>query len=145
MIKTFIEDFKKFALRGNVLDLAVGVIIGAAFGKIVSSIVSDILMPIIGMLIGGFHFESLKFVMIPAVTVNGAIVKPEAALLYGKFLQNLMDFTIIAFSIFVIINVINKLSETVKKPEVVEEVKPPTTEELLTEIRDLLKAEQTKS
>lgn len=126
---SFIKEFREFAMRGNVVDMAVGVIIGGAFGKIVSSLVSDIFMPVLGILTGGIDFKDMKFVLeqaqgdIPAVTLN-----------YGMFIQNVVDFIIIAFAIFMMIKMINK----VRKPE--EKVKEPTTEEkLLTEIRDLLK------
>ena len=119
------NEFKKFALKGNVLDLAVGVIIGTAFGKIVSSLVNDIIMPLIGLLMGGIDFTKL------AITVEDAEIK------YGLFLQTVVDFLIIAFSIFIFIKVI---IERFKKKE---EAKPAPTvdkkEELLAEIRDLLK------
>ncbi|CAM3385201.1 large conductance mechanosensitive channel protein MscL [Cytobacillus oceanisediminis] len=119
------NEFKKFALKGNVLDLAVGVVIGAAFGKIVSSLVDDIIMPLVGLLMGGVDFTNLM------VKVGGAEV------MYGLFLQNVVDFLIVAFSIFMFVRIINK---RFKKKE---EAKPaPVVDknvELLTEIRDLLK------
>ena len=128
----FIQEFKDFAVKGNAVDMAVGVIIGGAFGKIVSSIVDDIIMPPIGWLIGGVKFTDLKYTL-PAVQIPG-IEKMEAATInYGNFLQTTLDFIIIAFAIFMMIKGINK----VKKP--VEEVKGPSQEELLAEIRDLLK------
>lgn len=132
-VKNMIKEFKEFISRGNVMDLAVGVIIGGAFGQIIASLVDDILMPIIGILLGGVNFTELKYVITPAV---GDTV--ESAILYGQFIQSLVDFLIIAFSIFMIIKAINK----VKKPKPVEEpvAEEPSKEEvLLTEIRDLLK------
>ena len=125
---SFIKEFREFAMRGNVVDMAVGVIIGGAFGKIVSSLVSDIFMPVLGILTGGIDFKDMKFVLaqpqgdVPAVTLN-----------YGVFIQNVIDFIIIAFAIFMMIKALNK----VRKPE--EQKAGPTSEDLLTEIRDLLK------
>ncbi|EJS73349.1 large conductance mechanosensitive channel protein MscL [Bacillus cereus] len=121
------NEFKKFALKGNVMDLAIGVVIGGAFGKIVSSLVGDVIMPLIGLLLGGINFKGLSF------TFGGAVVK------YGAFIQTVVDFLIIAFSIFLFIKLFNKL--TLKKEEEKEEEIPePTKEEvLLGEIRDLLK------
>ncbi len=130
-----IQEFKAFAMRGNVIDMAVGIIIGGAFGKIVSSIVNDIIMPPIGLLVGGVNFTDLKFVMkdavgdIPAVTLN-----------YGNFLQVLFDFLIIAFSIFMVIKVMNAAKKKEEAPVEEPKAPEPTNEEkLLTEIRDLLK------
>lgn len=135
------EEFKKFAFRGNVLDMAVGVIIGTAFGKIVTSLVNDIFMPVIGNLLGGSNMSALKLVLSPAEVVDGVVVKEEAALLYGSFLQNIIDFFLIAVCIFFFVKLVNKL--TAKKEEesvqAGEEVPAaPTVEELLTDIRDLL-------
>ena len=135
--KGFLAEFKAFAMKGNVIDLAVGVIIGGAFNKIVSSLVGDIIMPIIGALVGGTNFENLQIVLSDAGS-------EPAVLKYGLFIQNVVDFIIIAFSIFVMIKVIGKLNrkKEAEKEEVVEVVKEPelTREEiLLTEIRDLLK------
>ncbi|EGY34613.1 large conductance mechanosensitive channel [Aggregatibacter actinomycetemcomitans serotype e str. SC1083] len=129
---SFIKEFREFAMRGNVVDMAVGVIIGGAFGKIVSSLVADVFMPVLGILTGGMDFKDLKFVLEPA---NGDI--PAVTLNYGVFIQNVFDFVIIAFAIFMMIKALNKL----KKPEVVEEApaEPSTEEKLLTEIRDFLK------
>lgn len=130
-----IQEFKAFAMRGNVIDMAVGIIIGGAFGKIVSSIVNDIIMPPIGLLVGGVNFTDLKFVMqdavgdIPAVTLN-----------YGNFLQVLFDFLIIAFSIFMVIKVMNAAKKKEEAPVEEPKAPEPTNEEkLLSEIRDLLK------
>ena len=125
---SFLKEFREFAMRGNVVDMAVGVIIGGAFGKIVSSLVGDVVMPVLGILTGGVDFKDLKITLAEAVCET-----PAVTLNYGVFIQNVFDFIIIAFAIFMMIKGINK----VKKP--VEEVKGPSQEELLTEIRDLLK------
>ena len=135
----FIKEFKEFAVKGNVMDMAVGVIIGGAFGKIVSSLVDDVLMPIIGKLTGGVSFTDLfinlgdgNYTTLAAAKEAGA-----AVLAYGQFIQNIIDFIIIAFCIFLMIKGMNKL----KKEEPAEPAAPagPTQEELLAEIRDLLK------
>ena len=124
-----IQEFKEFAIKGNVVDMAVGVIIGGAFGKIVSSLVADVFMPVLGILTGGVDFKDLKITLADAVGET-----PAVTLNYGVFIQNVFDFIIIAFAIFMMIKALNKL----KKPE--EKVKELTGEEkLLTEIRDLLK------
>ena len=123
----FIKEFKEFAMKGNVMDMAVGVIIGGAFGKIVSSLVDDVLMPLIGMLTGGVDFTSL------VAKVGDAEVK------YGTFIQNIIDFLIIALCIFLMIKAMNKLNKKKEEEPAPEEPKGPTQEELLTEIRDLLK------
>lgn len=135
------KEFKEFAFKGNVLDMSIGVIIGGAFGKIVSSLVSDIIMPFFGFLTAGADFTSLKVVLSPAVLdTAGQVIKPEAAIMYGNFIQNIFDFFIIAFCIFFFVQQISKM----KKKEEPAPAAPagPTTEELLTEIRDLLKQEQ---
>ncbi len=147
----FFDEFKKFAFKGNVVDMAVGVVIGNVFGKIVSSLVNDIIMPPVGLLIGGVNFSELKIVLkeavgeTPAVTIN-----------YGNFIQTILDFLIVALSIFICVSLINKGRELATKKEreeaeakakaeaeakakaEAEAPKVPTTEELLTEIRDLL-------
>lgn len=135
------KDFKEFAFKGNVLDLAIGVIIGGAFGKIVTSIVNDIIMPFFGFITSGMDFKSMKFILSEAIVENEVIIKPEAAIMYGNFIQNIVDFLIVAFSIFIFIRIINKAKKKHIKEEVVaqEESKGPTQEELLVEIRDLLK------
>ncbi len=135
----FIQEFKDFAMKGNVIDMAVGVIIGGAFGKIVSSLVADVVMPFIGLLLGGFDFNSLKWVMKPASTAADGTAIEAVTLNYGTFIQNTVDFLIIAFSIFLVIKGISKLHK--KKEETPAPAAPaPTKEEtLLTEIRDLLK------
>ena len=132
----FIKEFKEFAMRGNVMDMAVGVIIGGAFGKIVSSLVDDVLMPIVGMLTGGINVADWKYqVMIPN-PVEGGEPLAGATLQYGVFLQNIIDFVIIAFCIFLMIKAMNKLMPKKEEPAA---PAGPTQEELLTEIRDLLK------
>lgn len=127
-----IKDFKAFALKGNVIDLAVGVIIGGAFGKIVTSLVNDIVMPLIGILLGGVNFTDLKVIITPA---NGDIA--EVAFRYGAFIQSMIDFLLIAFSVFIFIRILSSF----KKKEIVqpEPLLPSNEELLLTEIRDLLK------
>ena len=136
------KEFKEFAFRGNVLDMAIGVIIGGAFGKIVSSLVNDIFMPLIGMLTGGVNFSTLKLVMSPAkVDAAGTVVKEEAAVLYGSFIQNIVDFLLIAICIFIFVKLISKMHRKKVEEPAVETVTAPTSEELLAEIRDLLKAQ----
>ena len=133
-MKKFFGEFKEFVSKGNVIDLAVGVVIGGAFGKIVSSLVDNIIMPLVGLVIGGVDFSSLS------VTVKGASIK------YGLFIQNVVDFLIVALCIFIFIKAINSLDKKVKSKVKKEEEKkkeeppkPTKEEELLTEIRDLLK------
>lgn len=135
------KEFKEFAFKGNVLDLAVGVIIGGAFGKIVTSVVNDLIMPIFGFLMAGMDFKELKFIMSKAVMEGDVVIKPEAAIMYGNFIQNIVDFLIVAASIFLFIRLINKSKERFKKQEEAAPAAPagPTQEELLIEIRDLLK------
>lgn len=140
-MKKFIQEFKEFAVKGNVMDMAVGIIIGGAFGKIVSSLVNDVIMPPIGKLIGGVNFTDLKIVLSDAVMANGEVVTPEVAILYGSFIQTVIDFLIIAFVIFMAIKAINKLKrEKPAEPEA--PAAPPADVQLLTEIRDLLKKQQ---
>lgn len=134
----FIDEFKAFAVKGNAVDMAVGVIIGGAFGKIVSSIVDDIIMPPIGWLIGGVNFSDLK-VTLPAEEIAGVVMQP-ATINYGNFIQTLIDFIIIAFCVFLLVKGINKMAK--KKADEAPAPEPPTPsneEKLLTEIRDLLK------
>lgn len=127
-MNSFLKEFKEFAMRGNVMDMAVGVIIGAVFGKIVSSLVDDIIMPLLGVITGGIDFSGLSF------NVEDATVK------YGMFLQNILDFIIIAFCIFLMIKGMNTLAKRWKEePKSEESAKPNNEEVLLTEIRDLLK------
>ena len=122
-----LKEFKKFISKGNVVDLAVGVIIGGAFGKIVSSLVNDILMPIIGILIGGIDFSSLS------------IKVGSAKITYGMFIQNIIDFLIIAFCVFIFVKIVNKISNLAKKEEKAEEKVTETELSVLKEIREELK------
>lgn len=137
-MKKFLNEFKEFAMRGNVVDMAVGVIIGAAFGKIVTSLVNDIIMPVIGVITGGTNFSEYKWVIKEGVTQGTEIITPEVAVTWGAFVQTIVDFLIIAFCIFVAIKFINKLSRK-PEPEAAPAPAGPTQEELLTEIRDLLR------
>ena len=123
----FIKEVKEFAVKGNVMDMAVGVIIGGAFGKIVTSLVNDILMPILGIVTGGIDFTGLK------ATIG------DANITYGQFVQSVIDFVIIAFCIFLMIKGMNKLNRKQEEPAAPEAPKGPSQEELLAEIRDLLK------
>lgn len=145
-MKKIVKEFRDFAVQGNMIDMAVGIIIGSAFGKVVSSLVSDVIMPPIGQLVGGVNFTDLKIVLNPYSVKEGV----EAVTLnYGAFIQALFDFTIIAFSIFIVIRLLNRLKKIGHKKE--EEATPeapatppaPTKEEIiLSEIRDLLKQQQ---
>jgi large conductance mechanosensitive channel len=127
---SIIKEFKTFAMRGNVVDLAVGIIIGGAFGKIVSSVVADVVMPPIGLLVGGVNFTSL------AITLKEAAGKaPAVTLNYGNFLQAVFDFLIVAFAVFMLVKAMN----TLQKKEEAAAPPPPQQEVLLTEIRDILK------
>ena len=145
-----IKEFKDFAMRGNVMDMAVGIIIGAAFGKIVSSLVNDIIMPPIGMLMGGVDFAEMKLTIQEgtAETVNEAgeavaAVEP-VTINYGVFINVLLDFLIVAFAIFMVIKMMNKATEAMKKKEEEKPAEPPkpsNEEVLLTEIRDALRAQ----
>ena len=147
-MKQFFADFKAFALKGNILDMAVGVVVGGAFGKIVSSLVADIITPLIALITGDVALTDLKWVFREAVVDSAGIVTtPEVALLYGNFLQTVLDFLIIAFSIFIILRLMmtaQKKMESLKKKKeeeeaAAEEVAAETELSLLTEIRDLLK------
>lgn len=133
---SFVKEFREFAVKGNVVDMAVGIIIGAAFGKIVSSFVEDVIMPPLGVIIGGVDFSDLVIVLREAIGETPAVV-----LRYGQFIQSVIDFIIIAFAIFLAIKFINRLR---RQEEAKPEAPPaPTKEEtLLTEIRDLLKSRQ---
>lgn len=133
---SLLSEFKAFAVKGNVVDMAVGIIIGAAFGKIVSSFVGDVVMPPVGLLVGGVDFSDL------AITLKAAEGNaPAVVLAYGKFIQTVLDFVIVAFAIFMGVKVINKLKrEEAAAPEV--PPAPTRDQELLSEIRDLLKAQQ---
>ena len=145
----FFQEFKEFAVKGNVMDMAIGVVIGGAFGKIVTSLVSDLIMPLIGAATGGLNFTDWKWVVRPEVAeqVNeaGEVIQqavPALTLNYGNFLQVVFDFLIIAFSIFLVVKGINNMKAKFEKPaepEAPAAPAGPTQEELLTEIRDLLK------
>ena len=146
-MKKFISEFKAFALRGNVMDLAVGVIIGAAFQTIINSLVNDIIMPLITIITGNTGFENMKYVIHaaePADVAAGKAAVEEVAVNYGMFIQNIVDFLIIALSIFIALRVTMKF---MKKEKAVEEApapapEPTAEEKLLTEIRDILKKEE---
>ena len=133
-----IQEFKEFAIKGNVVDMAVGIIIGGAFGKIVTSLVNDVIMPPIGMIIGGVNFNGLRLVLKSATVDAAGVASPEVAINYGAFIQVLFDFIIVAFCIFMMIKGLNSLKK--KKEEAPAAPPAPTKQEdLLTEIRDLLK------
>lgn len=135
----FIQEFKEFAVKGNAVDMAVGVIIGGAFGKIVSSIVDDIIMPPIGWLIGGVNFSDLKYEL-PAMDL-GVEKTAAATIAYGSFIQTCIDFIIIAFCVFLLVKGINRLAhKKAEEPAPEAPAEPTPQEKLLTEIRDLLKA-----
>ncbi|MBR4645454.1 MAG: large-conductance mechanosensitive channel protein MscL [Bacteroidaceae bacterium] len=138
---SFIQDFKAFALKGNVVDMAVGVIIGGAFGKIVTSVVNNIIMPPIGVLTGGVDFTDLKLTIKEAVVEGENVVSEAVTLNYGQFIQDVVDFLIIAFCVFLMIKGIAKLSRKKEEAsaEPAPEPEPSAEEKLLTEIRDLLK------
>jgi len=138
-MKKFLQEFKTFAMRGNVIDMAIGIIIGGAFGKIVSSLVADVIMPCIGLLVGGINFTELKITLKEAsLDISGQVV-PAITINYGELIQVIFDFIIIAFCIFLMIKALNKLSR--KKEETPPPPSPQLSEEvkLLTEIRDALK------
>ena len=147
-MKKFFEEFKTFAMRGNVIDMAVGVVIGGAFGKITTSIVNDIIMPLISMITGGVDFSQWKWVLKEAVTevgADGALVETaaEVSVKFGNTIAVILDFIIIAFAVFCMVKALNNLHKKKEEPapEPAPEPEPhaPTTEELLAEIRDLLK------
>lgn len=136
-MKKFFQEFKEFAMRGNVLDMAVGVILGGAFGKITTSLVNDVFMPLIGMLIGGVDLGKLNIVLKPSTDTAEAVT-----LGIGTFLTTIIDFVLVAFVIFLMIKTINRFRRKKEEEPEPEEPKGPTTEELLTEIRDLLKEQK---
>ena len=140
----FLKEFKEFAVKGNVMDMAVGVIIGGAFGKIVTSVVNDIIMPPIGLLVGGVDFSDMKLTMKQAVLdAAGEVVSPAVTWNYGAFIQQVVDFTILAFCVFILVKLINSLNKKKEAPAPAPapapEPQPSKEEILLTEIRDLLK------
>jgi len=135
-----LDEFKAFAMRGNVIDMAVGVIIGGAFGKIVSSVVADVIMPPIGLLVGGVNFTDLKWEMKEAVLNDaGEVIAPAVTLNYGNFLQVTFDFLIVAIAVFAFVKLINSLNKKKKEEAPAAPPAPSKEEVLLTEIRDLLK------
>ena len=142
----FFKEFKEFAMKGNVIDMAVGVVIGAAFGKIVSSLVDDIIMPLVGVATGGINFTDYKIVLQKAVMDGQEVITPEVTMNWGAWVQNIVDFLIVAFCIFVMIKFMNNLRKRAEKAQKEEEAAaaaapaaPTKEEELLTEIRDILK------
>lgn len=139
-MKKFFAEFKTFAMRGNVMDMAIGVVIGAAFGKITTSIVNDIIMPLIGLVTGGIDLTQWNILLNSAAVEAGA---DPVTLGIGNLLAVILDFIIVAFAMFLLVKAMNKLASLKKKEEEAPEEDPkPTSEELLTEIRDLLKAQQ---
>ena len=144
-MKKFFEEFKTFAMRGNVIDMAVGVVIGGAFGKITTSIVNDIIMPFISVITGGVDFTQWKIVLRAAVANAEGVIDPatEVAIRYGNTIAIILDFIIIAFAVFCMVKALNNLHRKEEEPAPEPEPEPappaPTTEELLSEIRDLLK------
>ncbi len=139
----FIQEFKDFAMKGNVLDMAIGVVVGGAFGKIVTSLVNDIIMPGVGVLTGGLNFTDYKFVIQKGVTDGTEVITPEVAITWGSFVQTVVDFLIIAFCIFLAVKAINQLKRKKEEPAPAAPA-GPTQEELLTQIRDLLKEQNRK-
>ena len=137
-MKKTLGEFKKFAMRGNVIDMAIGIIIGGAFGKIVSSLVGDVIMPAVGVLAGGVNFSDLKWVIKKAVTEGDKVITPEVAIKYGNFIQVTFDFLVIALAVFFLVKGINALTRK-KEAETKTPPVPPADIQLLTEIRDLLK------
>lgn len=143
----FIHDFKEFAMKGNIIDMAVGVIVGGAFGKIVSSLVNDIIMPVMSLVTGGDGYKNLKYVITEGRdAADGVAAVEEVAINYGLFIQNIVDFLIIALSIFVALRVVMKFMKKEKEAEAAPARAPELTaeEKLLTEIRDLLKDQEKK-
>ena len=139
MIKNVINEFKTFVMRGNVIDMAVGIIIGGAFGKIITSLVNDVIMPPLGVLIGGVNFTDLKITLKEAVIEAGVEVAPAVTLNYGNFLQVVFDFLIVAFAIFCFVRLLAKLKRKKEEAPAAPAPAPSREEELLAEIRDLLK------
>lgn len=138
----FIQEFKDFAVKGNVMDMAIGVVVGGAFGKIVTSLVNDIIMPGVGVLTGGLNFTDYKLVIQKGVTEGTEVITPEVAITWGSFVQTVVDFLIIAFCIFLAVKAINRFKRKEAEPAPATPA-GPTQEELLTQIRDILK-EQNK-
>ena len=143
-MKKFMEEFKAFAMRGNVIDMAVGVVIGGAFGKITTSLVNDIIMPAVSMLTGGINFSDWKVVLKEAVIENGEEIAAAVSINYGTLIATIIDFVILAFAVFCMVKFINGLHRKEEEAPAAPPAPPePSAEEkLLTEIRDLLKAKQ---
>ena len=141
-MKKFMEEFKAFAMRGNVLDMAIGVVIGGAFGKITTSLVNDIIMPLVSILTGGVDFSAWKWVLKEAVMEGSEIVAPEIAVNFGNLISVILDFIIIAFAVFCMVKAINQMHDKLSKPEPAAEPEPTKEELLLAEIRDLLKEQR---
>lgn len=144
-MKKFFAEFKTFAMRGNVMDMAIGVVIGAAFGKITTSIVNDIIMPLIGLVIGGIDLTQWNILLKPEILDEaGNVAQAAVTLGIGNLLAVILDFIIVAFAMFLLVKAMNKLAALKKKDEepAPEEPAGPTTEELLVEIRDLLKEQK---
>ena len=143
-MKKFLQEFKEFAMKGNVMDMAVGVIIGGAFGKIVSSLVNDLLMPLVGALIGNVDFTTLSATLRQAVMDGETVVKPAVVLHYGNFIQVTVDFLIVAFCIFAVIKGINVMKKKEEPAPAEPEAPAPKPDDvvLLEEIRDLLKKQK---
>ena len=138
----FLDEFKTFAMRGNVVDLAVGVVMGGAFGKITTSVVNDIIMPVISVITGGLNFTDWKLVLKKAVAGADGVIDPatEIAINYGNLISTVLDFVIIAFAVFCMVKALNKLHKKKEEPAPAPaEPEPSAEEKLLTEIRDLLK------
>ena len=144
----FLQEFKAFALKGNVMDMAVGVIIGGAFGKIVTSLVNDVIMPPIGLIIGGVDFTDLKVTLKqPILDAAGEVLNPAVTWNYGAFIQQVVDFTLLAFCVFMMVKVMNQLIKKREEapapaPAPAPEPEPSAEEKLLMEIRDLLKEQK---
>jgi large conductance mechanosensitive channel len=135
---SMLQEFKAFAMRGNVMDMAVGIVIGAAFGRIVTSLVSDVIMPPVGWLTGGIDFSAMKWVIKPADDSKPAHKIAEVAIYYGSFINTIITFIIVAFAIFMVIKLMNRLQRRQEEAPAA----PPADVALLTEIRDLLKSRQ---
>lgn len=140
-MKKFLEEFKQFAMRGNVIDLAVGVVVGGAFGKITNSLVNDIIMPAVSMLTGGLNFSDWKIVLKQAVVENGQEVAAAVSINYGTLISTVIDFIILAFAVFCMVKVVNSLHRKKEEapPAPPAPPEPSAEEKLLTEIRDLLR------
>lgn len=141
-MSSFVKGFRDFIAKGNVMDMAVGVIIGAAFGKIVSSLVSDIIMPLIGLITGGVSFKDIAYELSPAVIENGQVIQPANMLNLGLFIDAIINFLIIALCIFVVIHFMQKAKDRFSKKPEEAVVEAPTVESLLTDIKVLLEKDQ---